>query len=369
MSKNKILVTGATGFLGGAVVAQLVCEGRSDEVLALARAASPQEALARVIDQLRLYEVPEARIAELSEAHILFGDLADPRWAQDPRATDISVIINCAAVASFGNNPRIWSVNVDDTFAFAEAASGLPALKRFLHVGTGMACGAQASSPVTECYEFDGEVEHLVPYTQSKATIEARIHEELPHLPFVVARPSIVVGHSRLGCKPSSSIFWVFKMGKALGEFMCEYDDKIDVIPVDWCADALLRLAQKPELQWSRYHLSAGPDASCTFREIDLAMSAALGVEPMNGYQQVDYARLYARRAQFAEMFGARSPKIILKAIKLYGGFSSLNFIFCNRRLRDEGVQAPPRFVEYLERCIETTAGTSIAEQMIVDFK
>jgi hypothetical protein len=32
--------------------------------------------------------------------------------------------------------------------------------------------------------------------------------------PLIVARPSIVVGHTRLGCRPSASIFWYYRSSR-----------------------------------------------------------------------------------------------------------------------------------------------------------
>lgn len=364
---EKLFITGATGFLGGAVLAQRLMEGNVNNTLVLARADSPEEALNRVKEQMRLFEIAEDTLRLLTTDQIVFGDLGSTQIHDDPRLQDVGVIINCAAVPSFGNNPRIFSVNVEDTFVFAKGMSTLPRLRRFIHIGTAMACGAQAESPIFEHYEPD-EAQHLVPYTESKEAIEKRLQSELPGLPLIVARPSIVVGHSRLGCGPSSSIFWVFRMAKMLGEFMCDIDHKVDVVPVDWCADILLRLAAKPELKYPRYHLSAGIKSN-TFREIDAAMSKAMGVEIMHDFRRAELSELMARRDQFPAMFGTDNQRIIIKAIQLYGGFSSLSFLFDNSNLQDEGFPEPPHFTDYLHRCIETSQAQTIAEQMIVDFK
>ena len=114
-------------------------------------------------------------------------------------------VINCAAVASFSKNPTIWPVNVDGTFAFADVLSRSKRLKAFLHVGTAMCCGLQRESPISESWDFPAAEQQLVDYTASKAEIERRMREELPGLPPVVARPSIVVGHLPLAAKPAAS--------------------------------------------------------------------------------------------------------------------------------------------------------------------
>ncbi|STK78288.1 HlyF [Escherichia coli] len=72
-------------------------------------------------------------------------------------------------------------------------------LKRFLHVGTAMSCTPHTGSLVKEESASSETGEHLVEYTHSKATIEYLMRKQCPDLPLLVARPSIIVGHSRLG--------------------------------------------------------------------------------------------------------------------------------------------------------------------------
>lgn len=84
------------------------------------------------------------------------------------------------------------------------------------------------------------------------------MQQTCPTLPLTIARPSIVVGHTHHGCQPSSSIFWVFSMGLMLQKFLCSMEDRIDVIPVDYCADALMMLLDN--------QLAQGK--SCIFRQV-----------------------------------------------------------------------------------------------------
>jgi nucleoside-diphosphate-sugar epimerase len=91
-------------------------------------------------------------------------------------------------------------------------------LRRFIQIGTGMSCGRNAPRPVSEDYPGD-DVEHYLDYTASKYEAEQRLRTELPELPLVVARPSIVVSHTELGCAASGSIYWVFRLARALQAF------------------------------------------------------------------------------------------------------------------------------------------------------
>ena len=76
-------------------------------------------------------------------------------------------------------------------------------------------------------------------------------------------------------------------MGFALESFTCGLDEQIDVIPVDYCAEALIGLALKPCLGHSLYHISAGHRAACTFGEIDEAFIVVVYAVGAAGQVQV----------------------------------------------------------------------------------
>jgi nucleoside-diphosphate-sugar epimerase len=182
-------------------------------------------------------------------------------------------------------------------------------------------------------------------------------------------RPTIIIGHTRLGCRPSPSIFWVFRMARALGRFTCAPEDRVDVVPADYCAEAILHLMEKPVLHHKRYHISGGPQRSSTFREIEDAIAAGLGKPPLEGYEQVDYQSIAAGQDRFEELFGPCIIPIMLRAIELYGSYAALDMTFDNGRLLAEGVPQPPRFADYAGLCARTAEGETIAEQMQYDFK
>lgn len=371
-TRERILLTGATGFLGGSVAAQLIAAGHGANLSFLVRAESRQQGLERLRGNLLMHGVDEADCLALRAEQILCGDFLDTSWLarETPRLMQVERVINCAAVASFSKNPTIWPVNVDGTFAFADVLSRSKRLKRFLHVGTAMCCGPQRESPISESWEFPAAEQQLVDYTASKAEIERRMREELPGLPLVVARPSIVVGHRTLGCQASGSIFWVFRMGFALESFTCGLDEQIDVIPVDYCAEALIGLALKPCLGHSLYHISAGHRAACTFGEIDEAFARANGAAPVGErYRKVEVDDLKELAKSFESRIGPANPRLVLRALRLYSGFADLNYLFDNSRLLEEGISAPPRFTDYLDVCVQSSSAVSIPTQMQWDFK
>ncbi len=370
VTAGRLLLTGATGFLGGAVAAELIASPRWPRVVLLVRAASPADGVARLTANLQRFGLDDSALSRIVPEQLVCGDIGDPSaFADDPRLSGVDVVLNCAAVTSFGSDPSIWRTNVDGTVAFARAMRRLPRLRRFLQVGTAMICGDEPSAVVREDDHPRDGVSHLVEYTASKAEAEVCLRAEFGDGPLVVARPSIIVGHSRLGCAPSHSIFWAFRMSDAMQRLMGSPDGIIDVVPVDFVARALLHLLLKPTLAHRTYHVSCGPGWCPSFRQISAAFGRALGDDrPSDRYQIATYDDLVGLQGRFQEYFGPCNHRLMLKAMKIYGTFAGLGAAFDNQRLRDEGVAAPPRFTDYLPLCVETSRGASIAEQMLVDF-
>lgn len=367
---GRLLLTGATGFLGGAILAELIGQARWSSVLLLVRGADAADGRRRIVETLRKWDVAPEFCARVSTKQVLLGDLCGvSKFADDQRLRGVTDVINCAALAGFGRPPALWPTNVDGTLAFARLLGDVARLRRFVHVGTAMSCGLPAPNVVDENYVPPTDAEHLVPYTQSKVECEERLRAELAGLPLVVARPSIIVGDTRLGCRPSPSIFWVFRMARALGRFTCSLDDHVDVVPADYCARAVLHLLDAPALAHDMYHVSAGPKRSSTFGEIEQAIAEGLGVPPTRNYEQVDYSTIAASQDRFQDLFGPCVESFMLRAIQLYGQYAALDMTFENQRLLAEGMPPPPRFAEYAGLCARTGCDESIAEQMQYDFK
>lgn len=367
----KTLITGVTGFLGGGVLSKRLSQEGSANLLLLARGNSQDHALARIKSNLTKFGASEMLLDTLTPDQVINGDLAVPEgFIKDARLEQVTHVINCAAVASFGDNPAIWRVNVEGTFAFAKRMSQVSGLRRFLHVGTAMSCAPAPGDHVHERFSEQAPNAHIVPYTQSKAAIEQKMLTELPTLPLVIARPSIVVGHTHMGCTPSSSIYWVFKMALAISKFTCALEDRVDVIPVDYCADALLYLNDCERVKKEVYHISAGKTQSVTFSDIDHAVALAENRAPISShYQQVDFSYFVAIKKQLSSFVGDCNERLILKAIGLYGQFATLNVTFDNDKLLNLGMPQPCKFTDYIGKCADSTRDMSIMEMMAVDFK
>lgn len=393
-----IMVTGATGFLGGAVVVDAIRRGLAPRLLLLVRAEDPRHGFSRLLGNLRLLGASDEELRQLDWDQVLFGDLEQLRsLSTDERLDRVAVVIHCAALATFAPHPALETVNVDGTLALARLLHKRPHLRRFVYISTAMACGKRHFGPdgVTEDTELSlAQEDHLVPYTRSKAVGERLLRHGFPDLPLVVLRPSIIVGHSRLGCTPSPSIFWVFQVWHRLGVLTAELDDRIDVVPVDWCAAAIMALALKPTLAQDVFHLSAGARSSDSFRHIGQAMLKA-EAEAEGGvvqacrcdqaqvrsrsrdqaceqdchYDHIELAQVDALTPAIRSKVPDCNPRLLTRALKLYGEFARLGYVFHNQRLLAEGIAPSPRLTDYIGLCIASTRHIPIGSQMKSDFK
>jgi nucleoside-diphosphate-sugar epimerase len=375
-----LLITGATGFLGGTLAANLLATAEWDRVLLLVRAEDATHAYQRTVRSLARFVPDIEQLGRLRMEQVITGDFTQPAaFAEDPRLRSVQRVVHCAALTSFGANQRAFTTNVDGTLRFVHHLRQVASIERFLHVSTAMICGDQPSGLVREDDYPRKGVRHFVSDTESKAEAERLLRLTLPGFPLVVVRPTIVVGHTRLGCQPSGSIYWTFRMADALGMIPCGQQDRMDVVPVDYAADALQHLLLKSKLMFSSYHISAGEESCSTWAEIAEAFAAARvrvrqvavggeSVEAASSYRTVDFEEITARKSEFDELFGPCNKKFMLKALALYSGFAELNTVFDTSRLRLEGMPASPRFTDYLGVCEATSVGRTIADQGMIDF-
>lgn len=371
---NLILMTGATGFLGGAIAVEAIKRGAGQRLLLLVRADNPAQGLARIADNFALLGAKPADIAALTEAQIICAGLCELDDIHgDPRLDQVSVVIHSAALATFSNHPLLEKINVGGSYALGKLMHGRAALTRFIYIGTAMACGdgAMVDGSIAETLVLPIEDnDHLVPYTRSKALGEKILRDNFPDLPLIVARPSIIVGHTTLGCTPSQSIFWVFMVWQLLGIITTDLEEKIDVVPVDWCAEGIMTLALKETLSHQVYHLSAGTGSSRTFREIDVALAQARGVAALgDGYELITVEQMDALLPRVRERIPDCNARLLLKALKLYGSFAELNYVFRNDNLLAEGVTQPPPMPDYIGPCVVSARNIPIGDQMQWDFK
>ncbi len=155
-----ILLTGATGFVGGAIAANLAAKGLLADTRFAVRGDTPAEGLARLRSNLRRFELGAGTLDAITESQIVPFDLRDAGAA---RLGDPEIIINCAALATFSNHPSLWETNVGGVLALGKLAAQGSRLKRFVQIGTAMSCGQLGDRHVSESWEVPPIEQHAVP--------------------------------------------------------------------------------------------------------------------------------------------------------------------------------------------------------------
>lgn len=361
-SAPTVFLTGVTGFLGGAFLADLLQSAFDGEVVCLVRADDDDSAEGRVRRSLFRFGGPD-RLPK--NVKVLRGDLLSEDWHASPHLDGVTHVLHLAASTSFGNSRAIRTTNVGGALSVARAMRGRR-LERFIYAGTAAICGASPAPVVHEDDYPDESATHLVAYTRSKAEAERLLVEQFSDLPLVIARPSIVVGHTELGCKPSGSIFWVLRAVEALRFITWDLENRIDVVPVDWAASALRHLLFAPRLKHNRYHVSAGKGGSVHWKELAAEYARLRGGASQDRYEIGGIRQLTVKRVR--EAAGDGHPRHLLHALELYYRFCSRDLVFDNCRLLKEGVPAPPRFTDYMRVCEESST-SSIYEQMRSDLE
>jgi nucleoside-diphosphate-sugar epimerase len=149
-------------------------------------------------------------------------------------------------------------------------------LRRFSHVSTVAVAGVRSNEVVIEDASIDWARSDYDPYARTKKFCEHMIRQLLPDTPKTIFRPSIVLGDSRYAQTTQFDMVKAFVFLAGLPVLPFRPNDKIDIVNVDFVADAISSLHQKETTDHDIYHLSSGP-SSQTFRELTSALAAAQG--------------------------------------------------------------------------------------------
>jgi long-chain acyl-CoA synthetase len=277
--KPPVFLTGATGFLGMEVLARLLEKGDRD-VLALVRATdsdAAQERLEGVMAKLWRDPTPY-----LGRARAVAGDVTSPGLGMDAderaaAAEEAGAVMHCAASISFDLPlEEARQINVEGTremIAFAREASA----ERFIHVSTAYVAGITRGTFGE--HQLDEGQSFRNTYEQTKWEAEHVVNEAEDLSP-VIARPSIVMGESTSGWTPAFNVlYWPIRaFSRGLFEKVpARPEAKVDVVPVDYVADALVALLEDPSAK-GVFNLVSGDDA-CTVDELVGMTASAFGRE------------------------------------------------------------------------------------------
>lgn len=279
--RDGVLLTGATGFVGMQVLARYL-ERTPQHVYALVRGSSPHHAKRRIEQCLALLFGERHPYRERVTA--VCGDLRRPQLGpaaagdRDKLAERVKEIVHAGASVSFGLDlGESRAINLEGTrrvLELGELCQERGGLHRLSYVST-----AYVSGEHDGCFsedELDVGQTFRNSYEQSKFEAEQLVQERRGRLPITVLRPSIIVGESSTGWTTSFNvIYWPIKAFArgAYAALPARRQAPVDVVPVDYVADAILELTQAPEARDGTFHLTAGRSASSVGEVVDLTAS------------------------------------------------------------------------------------------------
>jgi thioester reductase-like protein len=275
-----VLLSGATGFVGMELLARYL-ERTDRKIYALIRAPSPELAAARLAATLK--DVFGTTHAHAGRVVPLLGDLTQPKLGlgarrRDEIAEEVSEIVHGAASVSFqADLESCQKINVQGTrrvIELAERCQSHGGLGRLTYVSTAYVAGDDAGH-VGE-HQHDARRRFRNSYEQSKFEGEALVHAERERLPVTIARPSIIVGDQQTGWTSAFNVVYWPLRAFSRGEYPilpARRRAPVDVVSVDYVADAIFQLTRSPEGVGHTYHLAAGDKASSMEELIDLAVA------------------------------------------------------------------------------------------------
>jgi thioester reductase-like protein len=350
------LLTGATGFVGQAVLARLL-ERTDRDVHVLVRAGGQEGGQARVRGILHALFDDGDRHAD--RVHAARGDLLRPGLGLDAPtrarlADEVDEILHAGASVSFNLSlEKSRAINVAGTRRVLELAEGCRHLRRLTYVSTAYVAGDRSDIATED--ELDVGQGFRNPYEQSKHEAERLVRAHSDRLPLTVLRPSIVVGERGTGWTPSFNVIYGPLRAFASGAYRIlpgRSGAVIDVVTVDHVADAVLALTAAPQAEGGTFHVVAG-DRAATLGEL-LALAARRFGHPSPRllppplYRRLVHPLVLRRSSERARK--------ALRASEIYFPYFSLRMRFDDRRAREllepAGIAATP-IAEHFDTMID----------------
>lgn len=245
--RNTILLTGATGLVGGRVLAALLARDPGLDIVVLVREPAR-------------WRVRERRVQAVA------GDLTRPDLGLDP-ARRVSLLRTVTGIVHAAGDVRftrplddLRAVNVDGTRRVMELAADCHRLERVLYVGTAAVCGRRTGL-VREA-DNGPEAGWVNAYQQSKYEGEAVVRASA--VPWVVARPTtIVLDGARGGLSQFTAVHHALRLlhEGLVPMIPAARNATLDATTNEYVSDALAELLVRPTAVGRTVHLCAGAGA------------------------------------------------------------------------------------------------------------
>lgn len=273
-----ILLTGVTGFLGMELLQRFLSHDKENNLSVLVRSSAREKAPDRVCRILKSLSPPDLYERAGNRVEVVEGDISLERLgltasAYEELAQRINHVVHCAATVRFDLSleeaRRTNTQGTHNMLDFARQCAESGELHRFDYVGTAYVAGRRQG--IIKENELDCGQTFANTYEQSKFEAETRVRQQIPRLPITIFRPSIIVGNSQTGA--TTSFQGAYKplrlyVKKLIVCVPADKDTPVDLVPVDYVADAICYLIERQPPRGQCYHITAGLDRTSTVGEL-----------------------------------------------------------------------------------------------------
>ncbi len=277
MKRAKVFLTGASGALGPALLAELLASPSVERVYAFIRPET-NDGFLREID-----------VANRARVHCVRGDVRNERpGEQVADIGEVDVLIHAAADTRFRADEREqYRVNVEGTRNVLNWARRWPDLQRFVFVSTTCVAGTQTGR-VRESLSLTPP-EFVNSYEKSKWLSERLAHGA--EVPTSIVRLSTVIGSERTG--------QVSRVGAVQHVLQWMYRGLIPIVPgsdratvdfisTEYAARCIARTALSPKQVPAVIHCASGDDATPLSELLATAVEEFAAMSPAWKSRQID---------------------------------------------------------------------------------
>ncbi|VVD77509.1 amino acid adenylation domain-containing protein [Pandoraea terrigena] len=256
-----ILLTGANGFLGTFIAAELIAQTQAT-VHCMVRAASQKEGEARLAQALQANGL--GHLAGHPRLKVVLGDLARPRLGLSPEtwrafAREIDAIYhNGAHVNHVYDYPYLYDANVGATLELLRLACELRNKSMHFVSTLSAASAMDAAGHVLE----QGPARNAPAFVNNGYNVTKWVAEHLVWeaaergIDATLLRPGNITGVSRTGlCQPTRNRILLLVKGSVQLGAAPAGDTDFDFTPVDFLARAIVRCATDPQRELRVFHL------------------------------------------------------------------------------------------------------------------